>query len=74
MLEKGLIMTIKIPLQQVAIAGAKHVHELAKFIMQLLYFIQDHCAKKLLPWIDGLLDASESNFNQILENRYLALT
>ena len=23
----------------------------------------DHCAKKLLPWIDGLLDASEAHFN-----------
>jgi fructose-bisphosphate aldolase class II len=22
----------------------------------------DHCAKKLLPWIDGLLDASEAHF------------
>jgi fructose-bisphosphate aldolase class II len=22
----------------------------------------DHCAKKLLPWIDGLLDASEKHF------------
>src|SRR5690606_13248352 len=24
----------------------------------------DHCAKKLLPWIDGLLDASEKYFKQ----------
>ncbi len=22
----------------------------------------DHCAKKLLPWIDGLLDAGEKHF------------
>ena len=24
----------------------------------------DHCAKKLLPWIDGLLDASEQHFKE----------
>jgi fructose-bisphosphate aldolase class II len=24
----------------------------------------DHCAKKLLPWLDGLLDADEAYFKQ----------
>jgi len=24
----------------------------------------DHCAKKLLPWIDGLLEAGEKHFEQ----------
>ena len=47
-----------------AIAGAKHIHELAKLYNASVILHTDHCAKKLLPWIDGLLDASESNFNQ----------
>ena len=24
----------------------------------------DHCAKKLLPWIDGLIEASEEHFKE----------
>ena len=42
-----------------AIAGAKHVHELAKHYGAKVILHTDHCAKKLLPWIDGLLDAGE---------------
>jgi len=43
-----------------AIAGAKHVHELAKHYGAKVILHTDHCAKKLLPWIDGLLDAGET--------------
>lgn len=46
------------------IAGAKHVHELAKLYGATVILHTDHCAKKLLPWIDGLLDASEKYFEQ----------
>ena len=42
-----------------AIVGAKHVHELAKHYGAKVILHTDHCAKKLLPWIDGLLDAGE---------------
>jgi len=45
-----------------AIAGAKHVHELAKAYGATVILHTDHCAKNLLPWIDGLLDASEDYF------------
>src|SRR5210317_124939 len=45
-----------------AIAGAKHVHELAKAYGATVILHTDHCAKNLLPWIDGLLDASEAHF------------
>src|SRR5690606_2484897 len=45
-----------------AVAGAKHVHQLAKAYGATVILHTDHCAKKLLPWIDGLLDASEENF------------
>jgi fructose-bisphosphate aldolase class II len=42
-----------------SIAGAKHVHELASIYGATVILHTDHCAKKLLPWIDGLLTASE---------------
>lgn len=45
-----------------AIAGAKHVHELAKLYGATVILHTDHCAKNLLPWVDGLLDASEKHF------------
>ena len=41
------------------ISGAKHIHELAKAYGATVILHTDHCAKNLLPWIDGLLDASE---------------
>ena len=46
------------------VAGAKHVHELAEAYGATVILHTDHCAKKLLPWIDGLLDASEKHFEQ----------
>lgn len=45
-----------------AIAGAKHVHEMAEAYGATVILHTDHCAKNLLPWIDGLLDASEAHF------------
>lgn len=45
-----------------AVAGAKHVHSLAEAYGVPVILHTDHCAKKLLPWIDGLLDASEKHF------------
>ncbi|MBE7442134.1 MAG: class II fructose-bisphosphate aldolase [Flavobacteriales bacterium] len=47
-----------------AIAGAKHIHELAKLYKVAVILHTDHCAKKLLPWIDGLLDAGEKFYAQ----------
>ncbi|MFV8280070.1 class II fructose-bisphosphate aldolase [Christiangramia marina] len=46
------------------VAGAKHVHEMAKLYGVPVIMHTDHCAKKLLPWIDGLLDASEKHYEQ----------
>ena len=45
-----------------AVAGAKHVHEMAELYGVPVILHTDHCAKKLLPWIDGLLEASEAHF------------
>ena len=47
-----------------AVAGAKHIHELADAYGATVILHTDHCAKKLLPWIDGLLDASEKHFEE----------
>ncbi len=47
-----------------SIAGAKHVHLLAEAYGVPVILHTDHCAKKLLPWIDGLLDASEVHFKE----------
>lgn len=46
------------------VSGAKHVHELAKDYGATVILHTDHCAKKLLPWIDGLLSAGETFFKQ----------
>jgi fructose-bisphosphate aldolase class II len=44
------------------IAGAKHVHTMAEAYGVPVILHTDHAAKKLLPWIDGLLDAGEKHF------------
>jgi len=44
------------------IAGAKHVHEVAKLYGVPVVVHTDHCQKAWLPWIDGLLVASEEHF------------
>jgi fructose-bisphosphate aldolase, class II len=45
-----------------AVAGAKHIHLMAKAYEVPVILHTDHCAKKLLPWVDGLLDAGEVYF------------
>ena len=41
------------------VSGAMHIHQLAEFYGIPVIIHTDHAAKKLLPWIDGLLDAGE---------------
>ena len=45
-----------------AIAGAHLVHQLSKVYGVSVAVHSDHCAKKLLPWVDGILDAGEKHF------------
>jgi fructose-bisphosphate aldolase class II len=45
-----------------SISGALHVHQMAQYYGVPVVLHTDHCAKKLLPWIDGLLDAGEKHF------------
>lgn len=47
-----------------AVTGALHIHEMAKTYGATVILHTDHCAKKLLPWIDGLLDAGEVHYNK----------
>ena len=47
-----------------AISGAMHVHNMAKAYGVPVLLHTDHCAKKLLPWMDGMLDAGEKFFKQ----------
>lgn len=47
-----------------AVAGAKHVHELAEQYGATVILHTDHCSRKLLPWVDGMLDAGEKFFKE----------
>mmetsp|Transcript_1064 Transcript_1064/g.1511 ORF Transcript_1064/g.1511 Transcript_1064/m.1511 type:complete len:305 (-) Transcript_1064:70-984(-) len=47
-----------------AIAGAKHVHEVAALYGVPVVLHTDHCQKAWLPWIDGLLAASEEYYKE----------
>ncbi len=47
-----------------AITGAKHVHDLAEAYGVIVILHTDHAAKKLLPWIDGLLEAGEAYYKE----------
>lgn len=47
-----------------AIAGAQHVHLLAEHYDVPVILHTDHAAKKLLPWIDGLLEAGEKFYKE----------
>lgn len=53
-----------------AIAGAKHIHTLAEAYGATVILHTDHCAKKLLPWVDGLLDASEEHYKKYGKTLY----
>lgn len=43
-----------------SVSGAHHVHQMAELYGARVVLHTDHCAKKLLPWLDGMLDAGEA--------------
>jgi len=53
-----------------SIAGAKHIHLMAEAYDVPVILHTDHCAKKLLPWIDGLLEASEQHYKETGKSLY----
>lgn len=46
------------------ISGAQHVHLMAKHYGVSVILHTDHAARKLLPWVDGLVEAGEQYFEQ----------
>ena len=46
------------------IAGAHYIRSVAPAYGIPVVLHTDHCAKKLLPWLDGLLDADEAYFKE----------
>jgi fructose-bisphosphate aldolase, class II len=47
-----------------AIAGAHYIRSVAPIYGIPVVLHTDHCAKKLLPWLDGMLDEDEKHFNK----------
>ncbi len=52
------------------VSGAKHIHTLAEQYGATIILHTDHCAKNLLPWIDGLLDEGEKFFAETGKSLY----
>jgi fructose-bisphosphate aldolase class II len=46
------------------ISGALHIHNVAEAYGVSVILHTDHCAKNLLPWVDGLLEASEKHYEK----------
>lgn len=61
----GKSINNKEPKEQASVAGAVamalHVRQMAKFYGIPVVLHSDHCAKKLLPWFDGMLQADEAS-------------
>ena len=53
-----------------SVAGAKHVHALAELYGATVILHTDHCAKNLLPWFDGMLEAGEKFFEETGKSLY----
>ena len=53
-----------------AVSGAHHVHHMAKAYGVPVILHTDHAAKKLLPWIDGLVTANEEHFEKTGSSLY----
>jgi fructose-bisphosphate aldolase class II len=47
-----------------SVSGAKHVHAMAEAYDVPVILHTDHAARKLLPWVDGMLDAGEKFYEQ----------
>ncbi len=47
-----------------AISGAHHVHNLAKYYDVPVILHTDHCAKKLIPWVEGLVKAGADYYEK----------
>ena len=61
-----------------AISGAQHIHHLAKYYDVPVVLHTDHCAKKLIPWVEGLVKAGvdfyEKNKQPLFSSHMLDLS
>jgi len=53
-----------------SISGARHIHEMAELYGATVILHTDHCAKNLLPWIDGIMDANEKFYAETGKSLY----
>ncbi|MCA1763984.1 MAG: class II fructose-bisphosphate aldolase [Flavobacteriales bacterium] len=53
-----------------AVSGALHVHEMAKAYGVPVILHTDHAAKKLIPWVEGMLDAGEAYYEKNGQSLY----
>ena len=61
---KGLSNDLQAAAVAGAGSGAQHVHWMAEKYEVPVILHTDHCAKKLLPWMDGMLDENERYFEK----------
>lgn len=67
---KGLSNNNEIAAISGAVVGAKHVHALSELYGATVILHTDHCAKNLLPWFDGMLEAGERFFKESGKSLY----
>ncbi|MBO93506.1 MAG: class II fructose-bisphosphate aldolase [Opitutales bacterium] len=53
-----------------AVSGAHHVHQMAEAYGVPVILHTDHAARKLLPWIDGMLEAGERHYEKTGRSLY----
>ena len=53
-----------------AVSGAHHVHRMAEAYDVPVILHTDHAARKLLPWIDGMLEAGERHYEETGRSLY----
>jgi fructose-bisphosphate aldolase, class II len=61
---KGLDNTNQNAAVQGSIAGAYHVHQMAKAYGVTVLLHTDHCAKNILPWLDGMIVANQEHYEK----------
>ncbi len=61
---KGLSNDKEVAAINGAISGALHVHRMAELYGVPVILHTDHAAKKLLPWIDGLVEFGEKHYRE----------
>ncbi len=61
---KGLSNDNQVAAVAGAVSGAQHVHWMAEKYGVTVILHTDHCAKKLLPWMNGMMDENERYFEK----------